>query len=262
MRAALALLATTLLAACGGTDAGSGNGGAGQGGNGPGQTELSDGTMGSSCGTCESGLQCAASGQIPNGYCSRTCATEADCGSLGHCVPTASGSICFRGCAGDSDCRPGYACKDAGAAGSVCDVGTPVNVGGSGGGGSGGDCATVISPAVAGNGCAIRLVTPPRCADVDLSNGQTYEFAWTTDGTFCETPFKLIVVGNPPSEANAVVYSYSTNYQNGMISNYGGLDRLGAGDVQAVTSTDGIYHWWVQGYYGSHPDSIAFRLTK
>ncbi|MBI5533084.1 MAG: hypothetical protein HY898_10230 [Deltaproteobacteria bacterium] len=256
------LLAALTLAACSSDPTGA-SGSGGTSGT-PSQTELGDGTVGSSCGTCQADLQCVG-GQVPGGYCTKACSTAGECGGSGRCVQTNNGGVCFRSCNTDWDCRPGYACKSAGSVGSVCDVWAPANTGGSGG--SGGTSATsgcdaVIVPEVPGNGCAIRLVTPQRCEEVDLTNGRTYEFAWTTDGTWCETPYKLYIVGNPPSESNAVVWSYSTTYENGMITHNGGLDRISAADLQAVTSTDGIYHWVVVGFHGSHPASVAFRIKQ
>jgi hypothetical protein len=127
-------------------------------------------------------------------------------------------------------------------------------------GSSNADCNVSVVAAVPGQGCSIRMVTPNRCEQVDLSNGKSYEFAWTTDGTWCETPFKLYLAGNPVSEANSKVFSYSTNYKNGMITHNGGLDALTAADFEGLTSDNGLYHWMLAGFHGSHPESQAFYV--
>jgi len=222
----------------------------GTGSSGPKQTELSDGTIGSSCGTCQSGLQCVNSAQIPNGYCSKNCASDSECGSVGRCVSPA----CYRKCESDSDCRPGYACKTLGGA-KVCDAGAPAS--------SGGDCdATVVSEAFSG-GCQIRLVEPAKCEEIDLTGGKTYWFGWSTDTTFCETPFKLILMGNPPSDQNSVYWSLSASGSGRQIAqNTGGIHQISAADLQSLTSDNGIYHWVVVGWYGSHPASRTFKVKK
>jgi len=171
-----------------------------------GQVELEDGTVGSSCAdSCQDGLQCAASASIPNGYCTATCTADDQCGAEGRCAQTKSGALCFRGCSDDNGCRPGYACVDAGGY-SVCDVGTPAqgtggSAQGTGGSTQTGDCNTVALPAEVSGGCNIRLVTPQNCEEIDLSGGRTYEFAWTTDTTMCETPFVLYILRQPADPA-------------------------------------------------------------
>lgn len=123
------------------------------------------------------------------------------------------------------------------------------------------DCGAVALAANVTGGCAIRLATPARCEDVDLTGGQSYEFAWTTDGTNCETPYTLIISGNPASEANAVSWKLSTNVEQGITRN-GGITYITASDLEGLTSDNGLYHWVVIGYYGSHPDSQTFRVRK
>ncbi len=92
---------------------GGGDGGAGDGGGSAGRSELADGSLGSSCGTCDAGLTC---GDAPGGYCTKACAAADDCGTAGQCYGlTGGGAACFRSCGDDGDCRPGYACAgDAG----------------------------------------------------------------------------------------------------------------------------------------------------
>jgi len=85
-----------------------------------GQQEVVDGTVGSSCGACAAGLACLSDG-VPNGYCTRTCTVQSDCGAAGACILVSTAAICYRMCQTDDDCRPGYACYYAGTV-SVCDV--------------------------------------------------------------------------------------------------------------------------------------------
>lgn len=236
---------------------------AGGGGGASGQSELSDGTVGSSCsGTCQGDLQCLQDASIPNGYCTKTCSSDQECSALGRCAQTQSGGVCFRVCSSDGECRPGYACKSAGTY-SVCDVGTPQGTGGSGGSPPSADCSTVAVPAQVSGGCNISLVTPTVCEEIDLTNGKAYEFAWTTGGTMCETPFYLIISGNPATEQNAYQWSLSDGANNGLIhNNSGGVWYVTAADLAGLTSDNGIYHWLVAGYYGSHPNSQTFRIKQ
>jgi hypothetical protein len=99
----------------------------GGGGSIGGTQELADGTVGSSCGTCAADLTCVSAG-VPNGYCTRACTTQADCGTAGTCVQSGSAIICYRVCQTNNDCRPGYACVSAGTV-SVCDVASTTNAG-------------------------------------------------------------------------------------------------------------------------------------
>jgi hypothetical protein len=219
--------------------------------------------VGSSCtGTCQGDLQCLQDQAIPNGYCTKLCASDAECYAEGRCIQTQSGGVCFRVCQGDSECRPGYACASAGNV-SVCDVGTPQGTGGSGGSPPSGDCSVVALPAQVAGGCNITLVTPSVCEEIDLSGGRTYEFAWTTGGTMCETPFFLVIAGNPPTEQNAFQWSLSDGANDGLIGkNTGGVWNISAGDLAGLVSDNGLFHWVVAGYYGSHPNSQTFRIRK
>lgn len=121
----------------GGTTAGGGTatGGSGSGGGGTstGQHELSDGSLGSSCGTCTSGLACAA--QATNGYCTKSCSDSSQCPG-GYCYnTTAVGPVCLRACQSDLDCRPGYSCQ--GTAGTQgCYPGASTGTGGGTGSGT------------------------------------------------------------------------------------------------------------------------------
>lgn len=121
------------------------------------------------------------------------------------------------------------------------------------------DCNTVHLPAEYTGGCHITLVTPSKCEEIDLSNGKSYEFAWQTGGTFCETPYKLYIAGNPVSEDNTIMYQYST--KTGQISRTnGGFDYINASNISGLRSNNGIYHWVVMGWFGSHPNSQTFRV--
>src|ERR1700722_5413126 len=69
--------------------------------------------VGEQCGSdadCD-GLTCFAS-EIPNGYCSSTCNTNADCPMGGSCViPLPGQQICVLACANANACiRAGYGC--------------------------------------------------------------------------------------------------------------------------------------------------------
>jgi hypothetical protein len=129
-------------------------------------------------------------------------------------------------------------------------------------GGEPAGCSDVVLPAEAVGGCAIRLVTPARCEEIDLTGGQTYEFAWTTDTTECETPYELDLAGNPLSDENVVSWSLSENPDEGITRTGGGVYRVGAQDLAPLSTDSGIYHWVVLGYYGSHPDSQTFRVRR
>lgn len=114
-------------------------------------------------------------------------------------------------------------------------------------------------------GCRIRLVTPKQCETIDLTGGKSYEFAWTTDGTFCETAWKLQVGGNPLNiETGENIVTATINKQEGYVSNTGGVIYLTAADFNnsGLTSSDGVYHWVISSFHGSHPASVTFRVNK
>jgi hypothetical protein len=123
------------------------------------------------------------------------------------------------------------------------------------------DCTTQQIPPDPSGGCAPRLVTPQACEAVDLTGGRVYEIAWTTDGTGCETPWKLCVAGNPLSDSNSFCVDLSTNVNAG-ISRTGGIINVTASDLDGLTSDNGVYHALVASFYGSHHGSVAFRVTK
>lgn len=126
---------------------------------------------------------------------------------------------------------------------------------------SGGTCSA--QPALEANltgGCRIRMVTPGNCAEVDLSKGQVSEFAWTTDGTGCETPFKIMAAGSPPTAQNSVELTVPTN--GAAITRQGGLINVTLAELKnlGLTSDNGEYHWVVMSFHGSHPQSQVFRV--
>jgi hypothetical protein len=120
----------------------------------------------------------------------------------------------------------------------------------------------VVTDATSG-GCRIRLVSPKQCEEVDLTNGKDYEFAWTTDGTNCETPYLARVGGSPLNvETEENVNVWQMNAQVGRISRTGGVAKVTAADIENLTSTDGTFHWLITSYYGSHPASVAFKVKR
>jgi hypothetical protein len=118
----------------------------------------------------------------------------------------------------------------------------------------------LVPPELSG-GCNIRLVTPAQCEVVELRGGRTYEVAWTTDGTRCETPWTLSVAGDPLTEQNLRVIQLSTNTEAG-ITSYGGILRISAADLDGLTSATGLYHWSVSSFHGSHPGSHTFQALR
>ena len=106
-----------------------------------------------------------------------------------------------------------------------------------------------------------QIVTPRACEAIDLSGGRTYEIGWTTNGTGCETPWKLCVVGSPATEANGGCVELSTDVTQG-ISSTGGVIRLNASNLTGITSDTGYYHLVIASFYGSHLGSVAFRVKK
>jgi hypothetical protein len=116
-----------------------------------------------------------------------------------------------------------------------------------------------VLPSELSGGCYITLVTPAPCEQIDLSNGRSYEFAWQTGGTMCETPFKFYIAGNPYNDQNVLSWQFSTKV--GQISRTGGgFTYVTAQDLSNLTSTDGVYSWVVMSWYGSHPASQNFRV--
>ncbi|MBX3232902.1 MAG: hypothetical protein KIT84_42230 [Labilithrix sp.] len=124
----------------------------------------------------------------------------------------------------------------------------------------GGCGAQAIAPNLTG-GCAPRIVTPALCEEVDLTGGKTYELAWTTDGTGCETPWKLCAAGNPVSDPNSICVNLSTDVNAG-ISRTGGILVISAADLEGLTSDTGVHHLLVASFHESHAGSVAFRVKR
>ena len=117
--ALLALAAAVTLPACDhwpGLVDGAPIAGAGTSLGGPSQLEDSSGRLGSSCGSCQTGLTCSSG--YPNGLCTRECQSSADC-SGGVCVLEVYPLVCMTSCVSDATCRPGYHCETV-SGGSVC----------------------------------------------------------------------------------------------------------------------------------------------
>jgi hypothetical protein len=170
-------------------------------------------------------------------------------------------AACSSGTSGPS----GPSGSDAGEAGtggpvSGADAGAN-NSGSSGALPTGGSCSTqAIAPNPSG-GCAPRLVSPAQCETVDLTGGKTYEFAWTADGSGCETPWTVCVAGNPVTDENSRCVELSTDTSAG-ISRTGGIIRVSASDLSGLSSSDGTYHWLVSSFYKSHLGSVGFIVRK
>lgn len=139
-------LSALLLAACGddeeaapvdaGGSGGMGGGSGGTSGGGTGgsaPTGLGDDVAGKACTDSEDcgGAMCAtmvpgtmlgSSLPAPGGYCTATCASDADCGAGGACIITLAnggGLVCLDICTSVSDCRDGYECDGGGMIGNV-----------------------------------------------------------------------------------------------------------------------------------------------
>lgn len=120
-------------------------------------------------------------------------------------------------------------------------------------------CKSVLPANIIG-GCNLRLSEPKNCEKIKLP----YVFGWTTDGTYCETPWTFVLAGNPVNvvtEQNTWQWSLSEDVDN-LITHYGGVKRITAKDLKHVKTNNGVYHWVVMSYYGSHPASRAFMIKK
>ena len=122
-------------------------------------------------------------------------------------------------------------------------------------------CDIIVAPANDLGGCYIELVTPKKCEVVDLTDDQVYEFAWTTHGSYCETPWIFQIAGTPATPDNTLNWSLTTNVNNG-ITHYGGIFYINAAALSQLRSSNGVYHFLVSSYYGSHPNSVGFIIKK
>jgi hypothetical protein len=131
--------------------------------------------------------------------------------------------------------------------------------------GSGGACPTTpILAAAHTGGCRIDTTTPV-CSVADLSNGKSFELAWTTNQTFCEGPHEVVVTGDPPTAANSVSWKITSSYSGNdasMTRNIGGFMLITAKDIATVTSTTGIYYYGVADFHGSRSEGRAFQVVK
>jgi hypothetical protein len=123
------------------------------------------------------------------------------------------------------------------------------------------DCSKPLVAANISGGCNLRLVTPQPCEEIDLSNGRSYEFAWTTDGSGCETPWTVYVGGNPLEDGNILSAQLSTDVSSG-ITKTGGVINVTAQDLAQLKSDNGYYTWTVKSYYGSQPATVTFKVVK
>jgi hypothetical protein len=72
-----------------------------------------DGDCGGGNGTCSSSV---AQVEAPGGYCTQSCALDADCGAGGTCISGLNGIAlsvgnCYQSCAPPGACRTGYTCR-------------------------------------------------------------------------------------------------------------------------------------------------------
>lgn len=121
-------------------------------------------------------------------------------------------------------------------------------------------CGGTFYPAEVSGGCRIRLVTPGPCETVDLTEGKSYEFAWTNDGTQCEGPYLISLAVTDGSSSETM--SAQINFNNGTVSRTGGVITVTAEDIQQIQKKEGIYHWTVASFYGSRPASNPFKLIR
>jgi hypothetical protein len=140
-----------------------------------------------------------------------------------------------------------------------------VGCGGSSGGSTSGDCATIPWADNTTAGCTIRLAQPVGCQTVDLTGGKTYTFEWTGSG--CATPWELCVGGSPANftttpMSNAGCVQVNINGSN--VTTTTGIISFSAADIAAsgLTSTSGVYYWTVRSWYGSHPATQAVKIVK
>jgi hypothetical protein len=125
----------------------------------------------------------------PNGYCSRFCKTDEECGSPhARCV----GGTCFRRCLDSSTCRPGYKCFGSDDSVRACAPATQ-NVG---------EQCNAEYPCIDGFSCTDHTPAPictrecdpatgcPRGTCALTGAGYRCVFDCTGDPTLCRDPFK------------------------------------------------------------------------
>ncbi|MHB8873589.1 MAG: hypothetical protein ACYC8T_07875 [Myxococcaceae bacterium] len=114
------------------------------------------------------------------------------------------------------------------------------------------DCAVVAAAAVPG-ACNIQLMTPVPCEEVDLSGGKVYRATWTTTATCSDGT--VHVFGNPPGPTNRATLPVSGTSLDVTLT-------LATTTSPPLTSTNGVYYWYVEGPDGSHPASQSFRIKR
>ena len=121
-----------------------------------------------------------------------------------------------------------------------------------------------LLPAEVTGGCNISLRTPRSGETIDLRNGKGYQFAWTTSGTYCETPYRLFLAGNPANpQTGENIFEWQLSESVGQISKTGGgYKNIYAPDFEGITSQDGTFQWVVFGWFGSHPSSQVFKVLR
>lgn len=126
-------------------------------------------------------------------------------------------------------------------------------------------CRVAIPPAPNG-GCRITLTTATNCQALDASATGYYEFAWSTGGTFCESPVKILITGSPDSSwlygDNYLLYTLSAGTSNWawVDRSIGGYIHLLPSDLSRLTSDNGQYSWGLQSYRGASSGSGTFTL--
>ncbi len=116
----------------------------------------------------------------------------------------------------------------------------------------GGSCVSPIPEGFSG-GCTLAQNEPANGQQITLP----FKFGWSASG--CETPFRLFIYGNPPTEDNALYWEISRN-AGGPTTEWAGSHTITAADLAPLRS-DGLYHWAVAGFYGSHTAGRTFTLA-
>jgi len=126
-------------------------------------------------------------------------------------------------------------------------------------------CPTPVAPMPSG-GCRLTLTTATNCQTLDASASGYYEFAWTTSGTFCESPMKILITGSPDSSwqfgNNYLLYTLSAGTQSGysIDRSVGGYIHLAPSALAQLTTDNGTYSWGLQSYYGASSGSGVFTV--
>ena len=128
-------------------------------------------------------------------------------------------------------------------------------------------CSAPIPPTPSG-GCYLTLTTATNCQTLDAGTTGYYEFAWSTSGSFCESPMKILITGSPPDSwlygNNYLLYTISSGTSNWywLDRRIGGYILVSPNALAQLTTDNGQYTWGVQSYYGSGSGSGVFRLKS